>query len=225
MTNRARIFPRAALFASLAIAFAASGCGSSDDGAAVAAEDRLTDAERAAGEAWTEQGDDAPPPGETIDPGAAADGDAALAPDDAVADPDLGAPELGPMNEPESCRAATGYRRGVAFRICVVTVDGKPVEQGTAAAYLRMQAAARRAGVSIRVVSGFRTMEEQRRLYALYKAGRGNLAAPPGYSNHQSGHALDLNTSAAGVYGWLTRHAGAYGFRRTVPSEKWHWEH
>jgi hypothetical protein len=26
------------------------------------------------------------------------------------------------------------------------------------------------------------------------------------------------------VYAWLVRNAKDYGFKRTVPSEKWHWE-
>ncbi len=104
-------------------------------------------------------------------------------------------------------------------------MDGKPVEVNTARAFLRMRAAAKAKGVSIRVVSGFRTMAEQRYLYNLYLSGRGNLAAKPGYSNHQSGHALDLNTSAGGVYTWLSNNGSAYGFKRTVPSERWHWEH
>src|SRR5690606_15622592 len=51
-----------------------------------------------------------------------------------------------------------------------------------------------------------------------------NLAATPGYSNHQSGHALDLNTSTPGVLNWLNNHGAYYGFARTVPSEPWHWE-
>jgi LAS superfamily LD-carboxypeptidase LdcB len=71
-------------------------------------------------------------------------------------------------------------------------------------------------------------MATQRYLYHCYKTkacNGGNLAAVPGYSNHQSGHALDLNTAAGGVYSWLANHGHAYGFRRTVPSEKWHWEH
>ncbi len=88
-----------------------------------------------------------------------------------------------------------------------------------------MRAAAASAGVRITVVSGFRTMDQQRYLYNLYLAGRGNLAARPGYSNHQSGLALDLNTSSGGVYNWLSIATGSrYGFRRTVPSEAWHWE-
>ena len=115
-----------------------------------------------------------------------------------------------------------GQRAGV---VETVTIDGKPVEKKTAAAYLRMRAAAERDGVYISIVSGFRTYEEQAHLRRLYEQGRGNLAAQPGYSNHQDGRAVDLNTADPGVYRWLTRHAGAYGFKRTVPSEDWHWEY
>ena len=123
-----------------------------------------------------------------------------------------------------SCRPADGYSAGNRVGICVVTVDGKLVEYRTAEAFEAMRADAARSGVHITVVSGFRTMDQQRYLYNLYLAGRGNLAARPGYSNHQSGLALDLNTSGAGVYGWLAANASRYGFRRTVPSEAWHWE-
>lgn len=123
-----------------------------------------------------------------------------------------------------ACRPATGYSRGTPTRICVVTVDGKLVEYRTAEAFQAMRAAASRDGVRISIVSGFRTMDQQRYLYNLYRAGRGNLAARPGYSNHQSGLALDLNTSSGGVLNWLNRNGARYGFRRTVPSEPWHWE-
>jgi hypothetical protein len=140
----------------------------------------------------------------------------------------LAAPDpLANLDEPldvTACKTATGYKRGVKMTICVTTVDGKPVEVNTASAFLKMRTAAKKAGVTIKVVSGFRTMAEQRYLYKLYKQGKGNLAAPPGYSNHQSGHALDLNTASPGVYSWLSKHGAAYGFKRTVPSEKWHWE-
>lgn len=127
------------------------------------------------------------------------------------------------------CKSRTdkGYVKGKAFTITVVTVDGKPVERETANAYYVMQQAAKKAGISIRVVSGFRTMAQQQYLYNCYltkKCNNGNLAARPGYSNHQSGHALDLNTSASGVYSWMSKNAGKFGFKRTVPSEPWHWE-
>lgn len=125
-------------------------------------------------------------------------------------------------------RSDTGYRSGSAFAITVVNADGKPVEIATASMYARMQKAAAAAGVSIRVVSGFRTMAQQKYLYNCYltkSCNGGNLAAKPGYSNHQSGHALDLNTSAPGVANWLNNHADEYGFKRTVPGEPWHWEY
>jgi hypothetical protein len=121
----------------------------------------------------------------------------------------------------------TGYSSGNAFAITVVTVDGKPVEMSTANAYYVMAQAAAAQGVTLQIVSGFRTMAEQQYLYSCYvncNCNSCNLAAKPGYSNHQSGHALDLNTSSPGVYDWLSAHAGAYGFERTVPSEAWHWE-
>ncbi|MBK7580752.1 MAG: N-acetylmuramoyl-L-alanine amidase [Myxococcales bacterium] len=128
-----------------------------------------------------------------------------------------------------SCKmsGATGYSSGHAFDIKVVSVDSNRVEWKTANAYLRMAQAAAKDGVQIRIVSGFRSMSEQQYLYSCYKncsCNSCNLAATPGYSNHQSGHALDLNTSAGGVYSWLSKHGAKYGFKRTVPSEIWHWE-
>lgn len=121
----------------------------------------------------------------------------------------------------------TGYDNGKAFAITVVHVDGEPVEVATANAYYVMAQAAEAAGVHIKIVSGFRTYAEQQYLYNCYvncNCNSCNLAAKPGYSNHQSGHALDLNTSTASVLNWLNAHGGAYGFKRTVPSEAWHWE-
>jgi uncharacterized protein (TIGR03382 family) len=122
----------------------------------------------------------------------------------------------------------TGYTSGAAFAITVVTADGKPCEVGTANAYSVMQTAATADGVSLVVVSGFRTMAEQQYFFACYtqcNCNGCNLAAQPGYSNHQSGHALDLNTSSSGVLTWLNAHGPSFGFNRTVPSEAWHWEY
>jgi D-alanyl-D-alanine carboxypeptidase len=125
-------------------------------------------------------------------------------------------------------RRDTGYESGRAFSIDVVTVDGKPVERETAEAYWKMQQAAAREGVYVRIISGFRTQGEQRHLYGCYvrcDCNNCNLAAAPGYSNHQSGYALDLNTHESGVYTWLARNGARFGFARTVPSEDWHWEY
>lgn len=128
-----------------------------------------------------------------------------------------------------AARTDTGYEAGRAFRITVVHVDGKPVEVQTANAFARLRDAAAADGVNIRVVSGFRTHAEQSYLYYdCYldcRCNHCNLAAAPGYSNHQSGYALDLNTEDAAVLRWLNRNAARHGFVRTVPSEDWHWEY
>src|SRR5258706_2044479 len=87
----------------------------------------------------------------------------------------------------------TGYKSGKPLKIQLVQVDGNAIEWKTANAYLKMAEAASQAGVEIRVVSGFRTMAEQQYLYHCYTScscNGCNLAATPGTSNHQSGHAL-----------------------------------
>lgn len=123
----------------------------------------------------------------------------------------------------------TGYVSGSPFEITVVHVDGKAVEVATANAYYVMQAAALADGIDLNIVSGFRTMASQTYLYNCYincNCNNCNLAATPGYSNHQSGHALDLNTGGWNTarYNWLINNGATYGFSATVPSEHWHWE-
>jgi peptidoglycan hydrolase-like protein with peptidoglycan-binding domain len=120
--------------------------------------------------------------------------------------------------------SAKAYRSGSSFHIRVIPVDGKQVEVRTALAYFRMRKAAARDGVHLKVVSGFRTYAKQQQLYNQLGP---KWAARPGYSNHQSGVALDLNTGSFGsrTYNWLVRHGPRFGFRRTVPHEHWHFEY
>jgi LAS superfamily LD-carboxypeptidase LdcB len=117
-----------------------------------------------------------------------------------------------------------GYRNGKPFRIKVVELDGCEIEVQTARAFARMRDAAERDGVRLFVWSGFRDNERQTELYDRWRAGDGNLAAKPGFSNHQSGRALDLVLQVEGAFEWLEKHARRYGFKRTVPGEPWHWE-
>ncbi len=116
----------------------------------------------------------------------------------------------------------TAYDQGRPYSIDVIKIGTKPTSLATGHAFLKMQKAANAAGVSLAVNSGFRTMAEQQHLYHCYQTGscnNGNLAARPGYSNHQNGRALDLSTSS-----WLASNAARFGFKRTVPSEAWHYE-
>lgn len=130
-------------------------------------------------------------------------------------------------------RQVTGYSNGVPKRITVVTVEGFLVEKRTAKAYLKMKKAAKKDGINLSLNSGFRTMEKQRYLYNgwVNRLPGFNPAAPPGYSNHQNGLAIDLNTQGVSqsvgtgpVYNWLARNAGRFGFGR-IALEHWHWEY
>lgn len=123
----------------------------------------------------------------------------------------------------------TGYVQGDPYPITVFHIDDKPVGLEPGNAFWVMREAAAQDGVDIHIVSGFRTNAEQQYLYDCYvncNCNNCNLAAPPGYSNHQSGHAFDLNTTGYGgaVYNWLAANAASYGFANTVAGEHWHWE-
>lgn len=120
-----------------------------------------------------------------------------------------------------------GYVNGQPVRLELVTLDGRPVERRTADAFLQMRDAARRDRISLRIVSAFRTSAEQARLHECYLTGacnEGRFAAPPGYSSHQSGAALDLAVRGPGVLSWLRSNAARFSFFETVESEPWHWE-
>lgn len=123
-----------------------------------------------------------------------------------------------------NARNAVGYVGGVKKTIKVTAVNGTAVEVRTAAAFRAMAKAARRAGVALSVASGFRSHAQQTKLYKQYQRGQGNLAARPGYSNHQSGRALDIYISDQKALVWLESNAAKFGFYRTVPGEPWHWE-
>lgn len=94
-----------------------------------------------------------------------------------------------------------------------------------------MKAAEDEANLQISINSAFRTFQKQAQLFASYKAGRGNKAAPAGASNHQHGQAFDLNTrhnvtdGSDKIYEWLKRNAPKHGFVRAVSNETWHWEY
>ena len=121
-----------------------------------------------------------------------------------------------------------GYLRGQrhVFDVVPLGPTAVEVEIGTARAFLAMRAAAGQAGVDLRLESGFRTVEQQQELYRAFKKGRGNKAARPGMSNHQSGRALDIAVGAEpGAFAWLESNAVLFGFKRTVANEPWHWEY
>jgi D-alanyl-D-alanine carboxypeptidase len=101
------------------------------------------------------------------------------------------------------------YQGPLAYR------QGKPMRPDVALAFDRMAAAAARDGVSLIVVSGFRSNAEQARLFAAHPDPR--WVAPPGRSLHRLGTELDIGP--AGAYGWLASHASAFHFVRRMDWE------
>lgn len=125
-------------------------------------------------------------------------------------------------------REVLGYSKGKSFQLQVASIgNGQVMRPDAAAAFIAMRAAAAQDGITLAVSYAYRSMEEQEMLYAKYLAGTGSLAAKPGFSNHQSGVAVDIrvgNTTSS-TYRWLANNAFRFGFKRTVASEPWHWEH
>jgi LAS superfamily LD-carboxypeptidase LdcB len=124
---------------------------------------------------------------------------------------------------------AWGYSGGDRVELTLVSIgQGFYLRADAATAFDAMRRAASAEGVALVVVSAFRTWEEQTRLYSGYvsKAPGFNQAAVPGFSNHQGGIAVDVDTDrgTSAAYDWLSKNAGRFGFRRTVASEPWHWE-
>lgn len=108
----------------------------------------------------------------------------------------------------------------------------------------RMAATAREEGVILQVDSGYRSANYQREIYER-RLGEGQSferiarhTAPPGYSGHALGTAVDFHPSSSGfqktrAYRWLKQHAKTYGFHETyyqgnafgISWEPWHWEY
>ncbi len=116
-----------------------------------------------------------------------------------------------------------------------------------AAAWQSMRDTASTVDVQLLLVSGFRSVAEQLRM--IVRRLQHNEAldavlatlAPPGYSEHHTGCAVDIATPGARpltsefavtpAFDWLNQHAGNFGFRLTYGSgnpygfdhEPWHW--
>lgn len=121
------------------------------------------------------------------------------------------------------------YKDGKQIQGLLVYVDkaGHRLNSHAGRAFVQMRVQAAKDGVVLTINSAFRSMAEQDRLYRLYKDGRGNKAAKPGYSNHQAGEAVDLDTDLGknDAYKWLKENALKFGFKDTVKGEPWHWEY
>jgi D-alanyl-D-alanine carboxypeptidase len=116
-----------------------------------------------------------------------------------------------------------------------------------AAAWRGMQRAAKADGVTLLLVSAFRSVDEQRQIFERkLRAGQTledilAVNVPPGFSQHHTGAAIDLGTPGStalledfgqtAAFRWLRAHAQDHGFSLSYPRgnasglnyEPWHW--
>jgi zinc D-Ala-D-Ala carboxypeptidase len=124
------------------------------------------------------------------------------------------------------------------------------LRSAAAAKYETMTQAAAQEGIRLVPLSGFRSQSEQEAIFFSLKAQRGQdaqtraeVSAPPGYSEHHTGYAIDLgdrnqanthlNSDFADTpaYQWMETNAVRYGYELSFPPdnfqgvafEPWHW--
>ncbi|EDZ94714.1 peptidase M15B and M15C DD-carboxypeptidase VanY/endolysin [Limnospira maxima CS-328] len=134
-----------------------------------------------------------------------------------------------------------------------ITADGViRLRRAAAYAFLDMTDAARRSGIILVPISGFRGLEDQEFLFFDIKAQRGQVpsqraqvSAPPGYSEHHTGYAIDVGDAnfpdtdlretfdQTPAFKWLVDNAAFYSFELSFPKdnplgvsyEPWHWRY
>lgn len=170
--------------------------------------------------------------------------------------PDAGAATVTGMLEALGIPVSTIASRGLALQaepaelvVAERGADGRDhrLVPEAAAAWRRMKDAAAADGVVIMIVSAFRPYSRQFEIIER-KLAQGQpldrilqVSAPPGYSEHHNGRAVDVGTEGAmdlersfagtPAHGWLVQHADGYGFYMSYPPgnpwgyahEPWHW--
>lgn len=125
------------------------------------------------------------------------------------------------------------------------------LDHTAADAFGKMVAAAQEDGIQLIPISGFRTLADQEKLFERQIRRQGSpaaaaqLSAPPGYSEHHTGYAVDIGDGErptadlkfefeqTPAYQWLMANAQRYGFELSFPEgnaqgvsfEPWHWRY
>ncbi|WP_309224604.1 D-alanyl-D-alanine carboxypeptidase family protein [Halomicronema sp. CCY15110] len=167
------------------------------------------------------------------------------------------APGVGAMVGAEATPSRTSLLGHLAYEeaelsaLVPLTLNGEILMQPEAAArFEAMVADANAAGISLLPISGFRTVADQQYLFFEIKAERGQtvstraeVSAPPGYSEHHTGYAIDIGDAsqpqadlnvdfaATPAFQWLATNAPRYSFELSFPEgnaqgvqyEPWHW--
>jgi hypothetical protein len=133
-------------------------------------------------------------------------------PVEASAEAEAAAPVTSAGGEGPAVAGGGGYSGPLAYR------NGEGMRPDVAAAYDQLAAAAAANGITLIVVSGFRSDAEQAELFAAHPDPK--WVAPPGTSLHRCATELDLGPEIA--YGWLAANATRFGFVQRYSWEAWH---
>ncbi len=119
---------------------------------------------------------------------------------------------------------------GKTIHLC--KIDNVYVNLSIAQNLINMRDAAAKAGISLPMVIGYRSFDEQVVLRQQNCYGANVYTAPasacnpptaiPGTSNHGTGEAIDFTDATGARLNWLKQNAAKYGFYN-LPSEPWHW--
>jgi Transglycosylase SLT domain/D-alanyl-D-alanine carboxypeptidase/Putative Flp pilus-assembly TadE/G-like len=131
---------------------------------------------------------------------------------EASAEAEAAAPVTSTGGEGPAIASGGGYSGPLVYR------NGHGMRPDVAAAYDKMAAAAAGAGITLIVVSGFRSDAEQAELFAAHPDPK--WVAPPGTSLHRCATELDLGPESA--YGWIDANATRFGFVQRYSWEAWH---
>ena len=121
----------------------------------------------------------------------------------------------------------------------VEIADGILIDKRIEKKLSKMMDAAKENGVNLKIVSGYRTKEQQEKIYQdeielFLQEGYEQVVAEklakqwvavPGTSEHETGLAVDINpdeqnTDRDNAYSWLAQNAAQYGFVRRYPKDK-----
>jgi D-alanyl-D-alanine carboxypeptidase len=157
--------------------------------------------------------------------------------------------ELGIPPSLVACRGLQPHPEAHELELVEQGSDGREhwLLPAAARAWREMQAAAAGEGVGIFILSAYRSIERQIEIVR-GKLRRGisieeilRFSAPPGYSEHHTGRAVDVGTPGVAdlerrfertpAFSWLGRHADRFRFRLSYPVgnrdgyayEPWHW--
>lgn len=143
------------------------------------------------------------------------------------------------------------YEEAPPETLVSVVADGSvQMRQPAAQKLIEMLAAARAEGITLAPLSGFRSIEYQQDLFFGIQTQKGQrvreratVSAPPGYSEHHTGYAVDLGDAnhpethleqsfaQTDGFRWLEQNAARYSFElsfdgessSSVSYEPWHW--